>query len=128
MVGDWVAYRSPVDGEFTPVKVENIYGQEFNCKVDGFEIISGRSISDAYPLGLTKDILLKNGLRENSFGSVEGQNFEEDENLILELTVDKDGSVWWTISWNEYSVVALPYVHSLQHALRLCGIKKEIMI
>lgn len=117
MVGDWVAYRSPVNGKFTPVKVENIYGQEFNCEVDGWEIISGRSISDVYPLGLTEGILVKNG-----FGKVNNQYFFGQ----VEIKELRD---CWVVIINKEDAdidINIHYVHQLQHLLRLVGVQKEI--
>ena len=75
---------------------------------------------DLEPIPLTKEILEKNGL-----GSDYEDYFTEDKHYNLEISVVED-EIRWTINQNEYSIVRLQYVHELQHALKLCGINKEI--
>ena len=75
------------------------------------------------PITLTPDILEKNGLANDPYGC----HFDEDEYMALEITVEEEG-IYWTINYNEYGILRLQYVHELQHALRLCGINKEIVV
>lgn len=75
------------------------------------------------PIPLTPDILKKNGLANDPYGC----HFEEDEYMELEISVEEEG-IYWTINYNEYGILKLKYVHQLQHALKLCGIDKEIII
>lgn len=81
------------------------------------------------PIPLTPEILEKNGLEKDNHGRLNGEYFDEDVNQDLEITVDSEtGEVWWSYNWDEYYIIRLRYVHQLQHALRLCEIKKEIVI
>lgn len=81
------------------------------------------------PIPLTAEILLMNGFERDSKGRIWGEYFEEDENSGLEITVeDKTGDVYWSYNWAEYLILKLKYVHQLQHAMRLCGIDKEIIM
>lgn len=81
------------------------------------------------PIPLTVEILEKNGLCEDNHGRLNGEYFDEDENRDLEITVDdKTGEIWWSYNWDEYRIIRLRYVHELQHALRLCGITREIIL
>lgn len=84
-------------------------------------------ISYIEPIPLTPEILEKNGLEKDNHGRLYGEYFDEDSSQDLEITVaSKTGEVWWSYNWNEYYIIRLRYVHQLQHALRLCGIEKEI--
>lgn len=79
------------------------------------------------PIPLTLEILEKNGLEKGNHGRLYGEYFDEDTNQDLEITFNsKTGEVWWSYNWDEYHIIRLRYVHQLQHALSLCGIKKEI--
>ena len=78
-------------------------------------------ICNIEPIPLTPEILEKNGLANDPYGC----HFVEDEYMDLEISSEEEG-IYWTINYNEYAILKLKYVHQLQHALRLCGIKKEI--
>lgn len=81
------------------------------------------------PIPLTVEILEKNGLEKDNHGRLYGEYFDEDVNNDLEISVDdKTGEIWWSYNWAEYYIIRLRYVHELQHALRLCGIEKEIVL
>lgn len=75
------------------------------------------------PISLTPEILEKNGLANDPYDC----HFEEDEYMDLEISSEEEG-IYWTINYNEYTILKLKYVHELQHALKLCGIDKEIII
>ena len=79
---------------------------------------------DLRPIPLTKDILEKNGLNTKDLPT----HFKEDENFDLELWINDAGAICWSINVAEYVVLQLQFVHELQHALRLCGIDKEIVL
>lgn len=118
MVGDWVMSFG------TPHKVVGI-------RTDMFEPHIRTDMSDTWyeegienllePIPLTPEILKKNGLANDPYGC----HFKEDEYMELEISAEEEG-IYWTINYNEYGILKLKYVHQLQHALRLCGIKKEI--
>ena len=115
MIGDWVNYKSPSSGKLRSIEIQNIYGCEFNCEVENWNIISGKSISDTEPIKLTEEILVKNGWRKEP------------------ITIDGDYANWHgeiPICQEEdefnYERIELIYVHQLQHLLRLAGVQKEI--
>lgn len=110
MIGDW--YWWEAEGKKYPMQVTK----------DTFRL-SDEDISNFQPIPLTPEILEKNGLTNDPYGC----HFKEDEYMALEISVEEEG-VYWTISYNEYSILKLKYVHQLQHALKLCGIDKEIII
>lgn len=114
MIGDWVQiqYRDKM------VKVTGIYdGKIYTNAI-------GPLMEDEFaPIPLTPEILEKNGM----ILSLCGAFFPEDEHYVLEISVD-GGRIFWTINGYEYDIMCLRFVHELQHALRLCGITKEIQI
>ncbi len=123
MVGDWViCYHPSRLKSFEKVSVgllHTMQEQEYgHIKEDNplFRIVE--------PIPLTPEILEKNGLASNSFCCC---HFEEDEYMALEISVEEDG-IYWTINCDEYGIMKLEYVHQLQHALKLCGIDKEIVV
>lgn len=75
------------------------------------------------PIPLTPEILEKNGLTNDPYGC----HFKEDEHMLLEISISED-CISWTINFHEYGILKLEYVHQLQHALKLCGIDKEIVV
>ena len=90
---------------------------------DGFICTDSFEDSHDYyfePIPLTREILVKNGF------DFERHAFPEDEHFALEIYID-DG-VRWTVNCYEYDILLLEYVHQLQHALKLCGIEKEITL
>lgn len=112
MIGDWV-----------------LCPQQFNnwhrvTAIDGLdnEVETTSDLYDAEeisPIPLTPEILEKNGFVEqafiqNSIWSISGFSLE------CHFTT-------WEYYWANGDVT-IGYVHELQHALRLCGIEKEIMI
>lgn len=129
MLGDWVdvnglpsqvfelAYNKN-EKEMT-IGILDPQGEIYSC-FEGYDHVA--------PIPLTDEILEKNGLvLEDEFGySAFALHFMEDKNLDLELSKSESGFWCWSISCDEYCVVQLHYVHQLQHALRLCGIEKDI--
>ena len=134
MIGDWV-YDKHYNGDIEPIQIHNIYGTEVNCKTernrfDVDEIVSGTYMSDLQPIPLTPEILEKNG-------------FIGDKNVCKTKMRDDSKDELWQCEYAWYlknlriknrtngSVARLyniMFVHELQHALRLCGINKEIEI
>ena len=123
MIGDWVMYHNHI-----PMKITQL-SPDFD------------DMDDLNPIPLTGEILKKNGFKEGTY-SILGKggyksfpeykyiNREEitdtSKNLIKVSYSDENGGVY-DISFGIGShIFDLKYVHELQHALRLCGIEKEI--
>ena len=135
-IGDWVS--TPIDFKdgsyvyvYDRIASINIFG-DYTTKE--FDIEGGCEFLQ--PIPLTTEILRKNGLFYDPFLYDEEdcdddnflpQHFEEDEDHNLEIVKDK-GKIYWSINCAEYYIIELRYVHQLQHALRLCGIEKEIQL
>jgi len=103
-------------------------GSKITVKVTGFkdDIVYGVSkhgthwcqISKIEPIPLTPDILEKNGFVVESRHCLGNP---------LQYCVLVDG-LWIDITGENYFEGKLEYAHQLQHALRLCGIEKEIIL
>lgn len=75
------------------------------------------------PIPLTPEILKKNG-----FTYFTGLwYFQTEERIPIQICFEDNDIISMSIKCNPVSI-NLKYVHQLQHVLRLCGIKKEIML
>lgn len=107
MIGDWIMYGDkPV--QVLQLTVDKVY--------KGF-----------FPIPLTPEILKKNGftkenrlyywIQEKDGKTTAGVYYWVDEEYINIAGYEDDGVT-----------ISCPYVHTLQHALQLCGIEKEIIL
>ena len=144
MIGDFVigCIETDIVGEATykilcKVTDINHYG-DVRCEAlkpfpNELDWQDGDDFSWIEPIPLTSEILERNGMhlynrKTNSLMEECNHSdiFEEDDDYRVELSLDYDGSIRWTINGDEYTIMPLDYVHQLQHALRLCGIEKTI--
>jgi len=107
MIGDWLLYNN------MPYRVIQVDG----IARDGFMLENGME-DCGEPIQLTKDILWKNfpDTLGNVYWMWDDEKSNEEEN-------------WYEFSISSKNVkvnMTIRYVHELQHALRLCGIEKEI--
>lgn len=127
MVGDLLTFYDCVkDGKIIPIEVVELHGynNDFLASINGDEACDILEFDDEIVgIPLTPEILEKNGWSED----YSGRYFPEDTNFKLELSVEGK-TVLWTINCYEYEIIRLSYVHELQHALKLCGIDKEIIL
>lgn len=109
MIGDWMAFKySDLAHQVKAIKGISI-------KFDKGNWYSSRTLS---PIPLTKDILYKNF--PSTLGNVYWMWDDEKSNEVED---------WFMFSISGKNVkvnMEIRYVHELQHALRLCGINKEI--
>ena len=131
MIGDWVIHR----GEPAIVYEIDEYYQRINTEPDGYDSIKCIDISEIEPIPITPEILEKNGwkvkkgfVQHGNFGDGPLMLWHTEENKILrnfthELEIND------LSSYKGFRVrIECNYVHELQHALRLCGIEKEIVL
>ena len=125
MIGDWVMNTHNQKPEHVYEIRERMVMLDYNDLYDYNEI---------EPIPITPEILEKNG-----FAHCEPQGY----NLYVK---DKNGAGLYNILWQgesynydleiaaytypfgEFNKRNIKYVHQLQHALRLCGIEKEIIL
>lgn len=131
MVGDWVQLPDSV-GRVVSIAKNGIY----------FESEQGEGIctfDHLQPIPLTPEILEMNGF-ENDFyeeESVADYHTIRLEGYSLKHNIGEidgylitwcNGGVNVTTDWNGCVQKDISFVHELQHALRLCGIEKEIQL
>ena len=126
MVGDWV--RITIEGEQYPAVVNSI---KLNTEEIGVSFLAapgdwedGDGYDEIEPIPLTDEILKQNGFKyfHKNYASL---GYEHPFQLKMNEWPDENGlGGLWTIC----DMVEIRYVHELQHALRLCGIEKEIII
>ena len=89
------------------------------------------------PIPLTPEILEKNGFKKHDMRVVEGQHewsWWQDTLTLVSLwcrELEDNPEDGWMVNINSpYASCRckVEYSHQLQHALRLCGIKKEIVL
>ena len=110
MIGDWVRVKGHLDYD----KVQEIARDEsmqwyisFACSATLFRAY------EFEPVLLTPEILEKNGWERNG--------------IFMEKKIDENTHLSWTdicgsvLSQGTYYMCDCNYVHTLQHALRLCG-------
>ena len=123
MIGDWFWYGG------IGFKVAEIKGREIvsELMVDtqtrmGMDIKT--TADKLHHIRLTRELLEKNGWEE--YNRTERFYNEDAQVLVLVKSVDSENLWWWYSGQNP--LIPINYVHQLQHALRLCGIKKEIVL
>lgn len=127
MIGDWVEWKHQTDkryhGKYRVAVVEekwiDFYDEEEQC--------CSQPYKEIFPIPLTEEILEKNGFKKQDDGCY--IITLEEENLI---GVQPFENVNWIFGANVFPNIIehlnILYVHELQHALRLCGVEKEITI
>lgn len=116
MIGDWVYYIHTEDGIAPYKEVVCIKAEDLCCDACIIE-------THYEPIPLTAEILEKNGFTR--FGTdyiLKQRHFGLENPSIPSNYLD---NYWLRVS---IKAVHIEYVHQLQHALRICGIEKEITI
>lgn len=143
MIGDWV-YSS---FSSHPCKITHIglFGDEY-IEVGVTCVLGLKDIASLTPIPLTQEILEKNdfflGYTSNEEDAISQIGVECQEGYVYEegcgsvkviFPNESDGGVIELSDQNfdrnmEFYFVKTMYVHELQHALKLCGIDKEIVL
>lgn len=125
MVGDWV-----LDG----TQIAQITSITFGGVIET-TAHENSNIEVIEPIPLTAEILVKNGWIENPDIPIAviyyTQKFNDGDDGLLwdfDVRIDCDPYGDYHLMHNGVSFCYVNYVHELQHALRLCGITREIII
>jgi len=124
MIGDWVKCTDP-KCEGHQVDLIDLSNEKVGLdgEIDNFENI--------VPVPLTPEILEKNGFEVSSeharyYFEEEGEKYEFVLRKMYYINNPKVQKGWAFYAFNVLTLV--DYVHELQHALKLCGIEKEIIL
>lgn len=122
MIGDWYAFR----------------GHPYKCTASDIASIAEceekGAQTDISEIPLTPEILEKNGFVNKKGRFMQKGNFDDPPLIMWHLIDDKilgHPKSQLEIHHGEESIhvsLLCIYVHELQHALRLCGIEKEIVL
>lgn len=135
MIGDYISVKP----SGMPIKVAAVHHKKvaYHTVINKLAWVRESLLE---PIHLTPEILEKNGFKKDAFTNLSPDYYYNDDEysiyINLNSTCDKSKSIWiekrssrFTVSIEEsrHSLDKKPlYVHQLQHALRLCGIEKEI--
>lgn len=133
MIGDWVnIYVFPNDepkgDALFPARINAILSDSedvecrFSLNGEGKVGYASRPAGTCLPIPLTPEILEKNGFECRGAWCLPGED----------MGLRQDGDTWAVLShYGMYTSIPfcrISYIHQLQHALRLCGIEKEITL
>lgn len=128
MIGDWVLISvwgcKPFPSKVTSINYNSYQGKDF---VDWIDTEDEEEIGmyNVQPISLTPEILEKNGFR---YSDLPFENFYEGYGLQIHGGNYADGHSNWYIICGINVAMNVTYVHELQHALKLCGIDKNIVL
>ena len=131
MLGDWVFWaRNHIDARGVaeiPVLLETI----LRCGVSVFcddNLVFIRN-EDIDPIPLTPEILEKNDLKPDAAEDAYAYRYQIGGVSIVECYANAGGRYRGIFAYGDTRLrITLRFVHELQHALRLCGIDKEIVL
>jgi hypothetical protein len=84
------------------------------------------SIDELSPITLTPEILEKNGFKECVWNGVDSWQIGNHDTFFC--ISGRNGGIMRFGYMGYESKISLWYFHELQHALKICGIKKEIVV
>lgn len=129
MIGDWV-YNNPAyfNDDYNGVT-------EFPDELQSYKIERGEDLEETgcySPIPLTAEILEKNGFEceQMEFSRAIWNTYKIADNLYFAICGEMKACGYYVGQLNDsdyiQNVLKIDYVHELQHALRLCGIEKNI--
>lgn len=134
MLGDYVRFKHGID---KVVGISWVPGLGDCAWFAASATLFPESVEDVNPIPITPEILEKNGFRNVSNHTLKGHDtyelsFGEDNDQRITYKLG-DYFQYWSYDDRWYKLFETQIchkwcVHQLQHALRLCGIDKEIVI
>lgn len=128
MIGDWVRMLYPFD-------------MDIDRRPEKIKMLEKGSKVDCEPIPLTAEILEKNEFDIAILNNKEPEAYlrmgyldddGEMEDIAYDIIIDRHKTYWeLTIINNDKGCridININYVHELQHALKLCGIDKQIIL
>lgn len=133
MIGDWAYIYHPTR-ERIPVKVDGVWIETIERINNGLTREDSPMFRIVEPIPLTPEILEKNEFEKLGYDGWEFSEQDDDNHSLFTILWRNDYAVphlrilSFVQKYGEFSSFNIRYVHELQHALRLCGIEKEIVI
>lgn len=136
MIGDWVQ-------DISFVTIESLCSEDICTYRNKEGFIYTANISNMKPVPLTAEILEKNGFNQNGIPEdmqpVEERDYYDETYVWSEIVDDyKENEVSVYLEYGKECVeihcikgsmdIECKYVHQLQHALKVCGIDKNIVL
>lgn len=118
MIGDWV-YNTHND------QPEQVY--EIGSGLVMLDYNDLYEYDEIEPIPLTEDFFKANGYKYDGDAAMQGKHvtiFYGDKKHGWEVNVDRDDLE----PYGKSVTVHIKYVHEFQHVLRMCGIKKKIVV
>lgn len=147
MIGDWVHLISTIHNvsflengviqdegyttTHTPIKITTVSENCVSYYSNKLEVYITVSSEEIEPIPLTPEILEKNGIlyEKQSFYYVIKDDKDLECTYYIQQVLQGDWVIGVDIGAYDCSVFArIKHVHELQHALKLCGIDKEIKL
>ena len=133
MIGDWV--NKMESNNYIPVIIEGIYEYIHGSNVDyNFRNVRGNiSIEGVEPIPVTPEILEKNGfvLKPDGWYWCDCEGIEDQNYIFIQFRKGCDEVRQCEINYvnkTQATYYQIKYVHELQHALKLSGVKKGIKV
>ena len=130
MIGDWVCIEGPNCYQIDEIRKE--FG-EYRLYLKGTAVFATES--EIEPIPLTPEILEKNGFFAQDQGGGRkdmwigfGPDCEGDVEIEFDCGIATHLKIDGAFKGEYYTSTNIKSVHELQHALRLCGIDKEIVL
>ena len=131
MLGDWVYGLYPDGSRYKPpfrISAVDTYPSNKSPRIvtgGGY----GFQEEHLAPIPLTPEILEKNGLKPDAAEDAYAYRYQIDGVSLVECYANTEGRYRGIFAFGDTRLrISLRFVHELQHALRLCGIDKEIIL
>lgn len=138
MIGDWVKHLGRqwrvIDIATTshyPITLGEDYFEK--CDHNGTRLLNKQQIEQVDPIPISGEILEQNGWKHFSKDN-QKLDFHNTEHWLLykceAWRLNDNTILYFRIQYDHHTqyVGKIQYVHELQHALRLCGIEKDIAL
>ena len=141
MIGDWVecTYWTP-SKQLKVAEIRRIMDDEIKIGVFCDDLVLIFRQSEVKPIPLTPEVLERNGfnLLKDAYRMSDPFWSYSNRSVLVDVTIIRTNNVkvidWFNIKVStrndikQVSIWGVKYIHELQHALRLCGITREIII
>lgn len=130
-IGDLLTFEECLNDEAYPViQVTGILQDSFFARIDDAKADDELDYEGVVGIPLTAEILEKNGFgyikKDDNLTHFYLGESQYCKNMELHIGTNNKGVYW--INYLNNSIYKIYHVHQLQHALRLCGIEKEIFV